>query len=114
MSAHDFTSFDGETVLVRSTSDSRNPPTAIRGTFRVKTTALGEKTASVLIDFPEMFTAPAHQAIIPLDISALESLTRNPHSGQLECTVNHDFEREARDRSPVSPQARGGERQPEI
>jgi hypothetical protein len=113
MSATDLPFLDSETILVRSSRDHRNPPTAARGTLKIKSSGSGEPEVSVVVDFPEMFTAPAHQAVIPLNRAARSRLKRHPDNGQLECTVDYDFVRETQKRSRVLPRAQGGQPMPQ-
>ena len=59
MHAIDRTELSGRIVLVCSALDHRNPPTGRRGTLRVSDSASGQ-VIEVEIEFPQMFTTPAH------------------------------------------------------
>jgi len=108
MSSTDRNDLDGKIVLVRSTRDLRNPPTALRGTLRLAPLEKGRNLVQVVLDFPEMFTAPAHQKVIVLDDATVERLVSSVRAGTFECTLDYDFTQETEGQTAVAPRARGG------
>jgi hypothetical protein len=98
---------NGKSVLVKSTRDSRVPPTAMRGSLRVEHTpgARGSTAVNVVLDYPDMFTAPAHQYIIPLDVTEVSRLLSGGMENPLEIMLAIDLEQEARDKTLVAPRA---------
>lgn len=83
----------GQSVLVRSTQDHRNPPTALRGTIDAQTTE-GEERAHlrIVLEYPDMFTVPAHQGIIELDEASAARLQASEHDGVFEFTIDEPLE----------------------
>lgn len=84
----------GHSVLVRSRRDHRNPPTALRGTIDARPSE-GDETPSgvrIVLEYPEMYTSPAHQGIIELDESAAERLASSEHDGVFEFEVDAPLE----------------------
>lgn len=94
----------GQSVLVRSRRDRRNPPTALRGTIDARGVEDGENSSGVriVLEYPDMFTVPAHQGIIDLDDTAAERLARSEHDGVFEFEVDASLEPYG---DPPSPQA---------
>jgi hypothetical protein len=94
----------GHSVLVRSRRDRRNPPTALRGTIdaRPATSDEGHSGVRIVLEYPDMFTSPAHQGIIELDDSAVERLARSEHDGVFEFEVDAPLEPYG---DPPGPQA---------
>jgi hypothetical protein len=80
----------GHSVLVRSTRDQHNPPTALRGTIDARPPADVESASGVriVLEYPDMFTAPAHQGIIDLDEAAADRLAASEHDGVYEFEVD--------------------------
>jgi len=113
MPGEDLSRIDGRPVLVCSTRDHRDPPTALRGSIRVMPPAEGTaRTVCVELSLPEMFTAPAHTRAFPLDAETVERFLRAAPTDTLTCTLDYDFEQDAHDQTAVSPEARGGRRDP--
>jgi hypothetical protein len=83
----------GHSVLVRSSKDHRNPPTALRGTIDAQT-AEGEERPNIriVLEYPDMFTVPAHQGIIELDETAAERLLASERNGVFEFTIDEPLE----------------------
>jgi hypothetical protein len=81
----------GKIVLVKSTRDRRNPPTAMRGSIEVRETPDAPPVVSIAVDFPQMFTTPAHQRIIPLDDAALARLLASDYNGTFEFTIDDEL-----------------------
>lgn len=82
----------GQSVLVRSSRDRRNPPIAVRGTLEVhQTSDASHPEVKLIINFPEMFNAPAHQRTLKLTEAELVSLKAAPVGG-LEFMTEQSFE----------------------
>lgn len=83
----------GQSVLVRSTRDHRNPPTALRGTIDARTTEGHERAkVRIVLEYPDMFTVPAHQGIIELDGAAAERLLASERDGVFEFAIDEPLE----------------------
>ena len=80
----------GHSVLVRSSRDQHNPPTALRGTIDAQPADQAEAGSGVriVLEYPDMFTAPAHQGIIDLDEAAADRLAASEHDGVFEFEVD--------------------------
>lgn len=76
----------GKSVLVRSAQDRGVPRTAMRGTLEVHA---GEQRPEVRIslDYPQMFTSPAHHRTLVLDDAAIERLLESEHEGTFDLTL---------------------------
>lgn len=98
---------NGKSVLVKSSRDARTPPIALRGSLQVENTSgLRDGTqVKVVLDYPEMFTAPAHQLVIPLDVADVSRLLAAGSEEPFEIVLPVDLEKEARDQSVVAPRA---------
>jgi len=81
----------GHSVLVRSAKDRRNPPTALRGTIDVQTTEDRPRVRLVL-EYPDMFTVPAHQGIIELNDEQAQQLLASEHGGVFEFTIDEPLD----------------------
>ena len=87
-SSTDLRELQGRVVLVTSALDAHNPPAGLRGTLDVQTLGAGQKpSVRVILDFPDMFTSPAHTRIIPLDDAALVQLLASERSGAYELVL---------------------------
>jgi hypothetical protein len=84
-------------VLVKSSRDRRNPPTALRGTLEVHDDPAerGTPLVQIALDFPQMFRSRAHHHTITLDQSALERLLASERNGSFELTIDEDLDPEA-------------------
>ena len=87
----DLRQLQGKVVLVKSTRDRRNPPTAMRGWIEERETADELPVASIAVEFPQMFTTPAHHRIITLDETALARLLASHHNGTFEFTIDDEL-----------------------
>lgn len=98
---------NGKSVLVKSTRDTRTPSTARRGSLQVDNSsgARGDTSVSVVLDYPDMFTAPAHQLVIPLDVTEVSRLLSSSADEPFEIMLPVDLETEARDKTLVAPNA---------
>src|SRR3954470_15206912 len=82
---------NGKIVLVKSTRDRRNPPTAMRGTIEVRQNPGATPDVSIAVEFPQMFTAPAHHRTIPLDHAAITRLLESEYNGTFEFTIDDEL-----------------------
>jgi hypothetical protein len=98
---------NGKNVLVKSTRDTRTPSTALRGSLRVGnvTGARGGTVVSVVLDYPDMFTSPAHQCVIPLEVTEVSRLLASSLDEPFEIILPIDLEKETRDKTLVAPNA---------
>jgi len=81
---------DGKIVLVNSTQDRRDPPTALRGTIAVREPLSGQTRSRVELvwEFPEMFSRPAHQRIFTLDDEGIVRLLASERDGTYEFSLD--------------------------
>jgi hypothetical protein len=90
---------DGGNVLVRTTADRRNPPTALRGTFVARSRSDGSVAdVRIVLEYPDMFTVPAHQAVIELEAAAVERLAASERDGLFEFEIDASLEPQDPDR----------------
>jgi hypothetical protein len=92
LSAAELQRLEGKVVLVKSTRDHRNPPTAMRGSIEVHENAGGVPDVRIAVDFPQMFTSRAHRRTIPLDHAALTRLLESESEGAFEYTIDDELE----------------------
>jgi hypothetical protein len=93
MTADERRHLHGQSVLVRSSRDHRNPPTALRGTIEAQTTeGAGRERVRIVIEYPDMFTVPAHQGIIELNEPDAERLLASERDGLFEFTLDEKLE----------------------
>jgi hypothetical protein len=78
-------------VLVRSARDHRNPPAGRRGWLEVHAGAGDEPVASLVVEFPQMFTSSAHQRVIPLNQSDLARLLASECNGAFTFTIEEEL-----------------------
>jgi hypothetical protein len=81
----------GKVVLLKTTRDHRNPPTAMRGWIEVHESTSGEPDVRIAVEFPQMFTTPAHHRTIPLEAVDLERLLASENNGTYEFTIDHEL-----------------------
>jgi hypothetical protein len=81
----------GKVVLVKSTQDRRNPPTAMRGWIEGHENVGGAPDISIAVEFPQMFTSPAHHRTIPLDHASVQRLLASEHNGTFEFTIDEEL-----------------------
>ncbi|PTY05778.1 hypothetical protein DB347_15575 [Opitutaceae bacterium EW11] len=86
----DLKRLDRQAVLVRSSVDTHNPPTGVRGWIHVVDTgdATGEPKVEIVIEFPDMYNVPAHERIIRLREDQLEQLLASERAGWFELTLD--------------------------
>jgi hypothetical protein len=88
----DLRELNGRIVLVRSSRDHRNPPSAMRGWIEVPADAESPADAAVVVEFPQMFTTQAHHRTIRLNESSFARLLDSEHNGVFEFTIDDKLE----------------------
>jgi hypothetical protein len=91
MNATDLKSLHGRVVLVRSKRDNRNPPVALRGTIEVLDRPNGASSVMLAVEFPQMFTTPAHRRDIPLTEADIAQLLASEERGTFEFMLDGDL-----------------------
>jgi hypothetical protein len=89
--ATDLRALQGRIVLVKSTRDRRNPPTAMRGWIEVHEKPDGTPEAAIALEFPQMFEQVAHHRTIPLDDATLGRLLACECNGAYEFTIDDEL-----------------------
>lgn len=92
MNRTDLTQLNGQSVLVKSTADRRDPPVALRGTIAAQPGPQGEPEVKIVLEFPDMFNRAAHQGIIPVDQEGAERLLAQARDGVCEYTIASPIE----------------------
>lgn len=91
--AADLERLNGKIVLVKSTRDRRNPPTAMRGTIEVRhPTPDAAPEVSLAIEFPQMFKSRAHHRAIVLDHADVMRLLASEYNGTFEFAIDDELE----------------------
>ena len=88
----DLAELKGRIVMVKSTRDHRNPPTAMRGWIEVSSEkGVGDAGVAVVVEFPQMFSTRAHHRTFVLDEAALAQLLASERDGVFEFTIDGDL-----------------------
>jgi hypothetical protein len=87
----DLSRLNGKIVLVKSTKDRRNPPTGMRGTIVVRDNPGAAPDVSIAVEFPQMFTTPAHHRSLPLDHADITRLLASEYNGTFEFTIDEEL-----------------------
>jgi len=87
----DLRRLNGKIVLVKSSRDRRNPPTALRGTIEVRENPGAAPEVNLAVDFPQMFTQHAHRRTIPLDPEGITQLINSEYNGTFEFTIDDEL-----------------------
>lgn len=97
MTLIDLRALHNKIVLVKSSRDRRNPPTAMRGTIEVHDDPCdrGTPLVQITLGFPQMFTTRAHHRTITLDAASVERLAASECHGAFEITVEEPLDPEA-------------------
>ena len=82
---------NGRVVLVKSSRDRRNPPAGLRGWIEVRQNAGVAPQVGIDVEFPQMFSTPAHRRMIPLDQAGLERLLASERNGAFEFTIDDEL-----------------------
>jgi hypothetical protein len=81
----------GKIVLVKSTRDPRNPPTAMRGTVEIRPNLDAPQDVSIVVEFPQMFHSRAHHRTLRLDHAAICRLLASENNGAFEFTIDDEL-----------------------
>lgn len=81
----------GKIVLVKSSRDQRNPPTARRGTIEVREQPGAAPEVSLALEFPQMYTTRAHHRTIRLDAAGVQRLLATESNGTFEFTIDDEL-----------------------
>jgi hypothetical protein len=87
----DIQALHGRVVLVKSTRDRRNPPTGMRGWIEVIDSGGTRPEARIAVEFPQMFTQPAHHRTFVLDEARLAQLLASERNGTFEFTIDDEL-----------------------
>lgn len=96
------THLHGQSVLVKSTADHSDPPTALRGTIDAQANNRGEPEVKIILEYPDMNNRAARHGIIPLDNAGVTQLLAGEHDGVFEYTTNRSLDPGP---EPAGPQA---------
>ena len=89
--AANLSDLNGRVVLVKSSRDTHNPPTGIRGWIEVRDEPGVTPEVRINLDFPQMFSSKAHHRTIVLDALALERLLASERNGTYEFTIDGEL-----------------------
>jgi hypothetical protein len=92
MNPPDLTHLNGQSVLVKSTADHRDPPVALRGTIEARTDRAGTPVVKILLDYPDMNNTASHGGVIALDGAGVDRLVAGEHDGVYEYTIDQPLE----------------------
>jgi hypothetical protein len=96
MNATDLSEIDGKIVLVSSARDHRNPPTAMRGTIRVREDpGRAQPLIQIELEFPQMFTTRAHHRTLTLTDLECAQLLQSNYDGTFSVTIEGNLDPEA-------------------
>ncbi len=87
----DLSRIHGRSVLIRSTRDRRQPPTALRGSIEVHENPGAAPDVSIAVEFPQMFSNPAHRRTIRLDDAGIARLLSTEHNSTFEFTIDDEL-----------------------
>jgi hypothetical protein len=102
MNSRDLTHLHGQSVLVKSTADHRDPPIALRGTLEARPDPRGQPEVKIVLEYPDMNNSAARQGVIPLDEAGVDRLLANEHDGVFEYTIERPLDPGP---EPAGPQA---------
>lgn len=92
MNSADLIRLHGQSVLVKSTTDRRDPPVALRGTIDARSDGIGQAPVRIVLEFPDMSNRAAHHGIIPLDAASVDRLLASEHDGVYEYTIDRPLD----------------------
>jgi hypothetical protein len=92
MNRSDLTQLNGQSILVKSTADRRDPPVALRGTLNAEPGARGEPEVKIVLEYPDMCNTAAHHGIIPVPAQDVERLLAQGRDGVYEYTIDRPIE----------------------
>jgi hypothetical protein len=102
MNRRDLTQLNGQSVLVKSTADHRDPPTALRGTIDAKPGPTGRPEVKIVLEYPDMNNTAARRGVIPVGEADAERLLAQGRNGVCEYTINRPLDPGP---EPEAPQA---------
>jgi hypothetical protein len=102
MNSSVLTHLHGQSVLVKSTADYSDPPTALRGTIDARADSRGEPAVKIILEYPDMNNRAARHGVIPLDNAGVTRLLAGEHDGVFEYTINRPLDPGP---EPAEPQA---------
>jgi hypothetical protein len=88
MKPRDLTQLNGQSVLVKSTVDRRDPPTALRGTIDARPGRDGRADVKIVLEYPDMNNSAAHRGAIPVAEQEAERLLAQGRDGVCEYTID--------------------------
>lgn len=92
MKRRDLTRLNGQSVLVKSTADHRDPPTALRGTIDARPGADGRADVKIVLEYPDMNNTAARRGVIPVGEQDAERLLAQGRDGVCEYTIDSPLE----------------------
>lgn len=92
MNRADLTQLNGQSVLVKSTADRRDPPIALRGTIDAHPGPQGRPEVNIVLEYPDMNNAAARRGIIPVGEQDAERLLAQGRDGVCEYTINRPLD----------------------
>lgn len=92
MHPSDLNRLNGRSVLVKSTADRRDPPTALRGTIAARPDRDGRADVKIVLEYPDMNNTAARRGIIPVNEADAERLLAQGRDGVCEYTINRPLE----------------------
>lgn len=92
MDPDDLTRLHGQSVLVKSSLDRHDPPTALRGTIEARPDEGGQPVVRIILDYPDMCNTAARRRVITLDVGGIQRLMADEHDGVYKYTVNHSLD----------------------
>ncbi len=98
--SRDITELNGHSVLVKTTTDHRDPPVGLRGTIEARRDRAGTPVVKIVLDYPDMCNEPSRHGVISLDGEGIERLLAGEHAGIYEYTIDRPL-----DPTPDAPAA---------
>ncbi len=102
LNSADLTHLHGQSVLVKSTADHRDPPVALRGTIEARPDEQGRPKVKIILEYPDMNNTAARRGIIPVDERDAGRLLAEGREGAYEYTIDRPLEPGP---EPAGPQA---------
>ncbi len=88
----DLTHLNGQSVLVESSVDRRDPPTALRGTIEARREPEGKPVVKIVLEYPDMNNSAARRGIIPIEGPDVTRLLAGERDGVFYFTIDRPFE----------------------
>jgi hypothetical protein len=92
MDQRDLSQLNGQSVLVKSTADHRDPPVALRGTIEARTDRAGTPVVKIVLDYPDMNNRASHAGVLSLDGAGMARLMAGRNDGTYEYTIDQPLE----------------------